>query len=129
MPAVRASVGRRGPPKKLVELPATGRIIVVEGVDRFGSLAQAESGGIEAGVRVQRVALEPRVRPEPGRVGHANDQVTPASLRGLPRLKHYRPHQAALAAAAERRANASLGLRGQRRRWRRGKSRLEALGG
>jgi hypothetical protein len=129
MPAMRASVGRRGAPEELVELPATGRVMVVAGVDRFGSLAQAEPGGIEAGVRVQRVALEPCVSPEPGRVGDADDQVAPASLPGLPRLEHYRPHQAALAAAAERRANASLGLGGKARRSRGCKRRLEALDG
>jgi hypothetical protein len=112
-----------------VELPATGRVIVVAGFDRFGSLTQAQSGGIEAAVHVQRVPLEPCVSPEPGRVGHANDQVAPASVRGLPRLEHDRPHQATLAASAKRRANASLGLWEKRRRWRRGKSRLEALGG
>ena len=112
-----------------MELPAIGRVMVVAGVVRFAYLAQAEPGGIEAGVRVQRVALEPRVSPEPGRVGHADDQVAPASVRGLPRLEHYRPHQAALAAAAERRANASLGPGGKGRRSRRGKRRLEALDG
>jgi hypothetical protein len=116
-------------PEELVELPPTVRFVVVAGLDRFVSLAQTEPGGIEAGVRVQRVALEPCVSPEPGGVGNADDQVAPASVRGLPRLEHYRPHQAALAAAAKHSANASLGPGGKARRSRRGKRRLEALFG
>jgi hypothetical protein len=103
-----------------MELPAIGPVMVVAEFDRCGYPAQAEPGGIEAGVRVQRVAFQPGVSPEPGRVGHPDDQVTAASVRGLPRLEHYRPHQAALAAAAERRANPSLGLRGKRGRSGRG---------
>ena len=102
---------------------------MVAGVGRLTRLAEAEPGRIEAGVGVQRVALEPRVSLEPGRVRDAYDQVAPATVGCLPRLEHDRPHQAALAATAKRRANAPLGLGRKRRRSRGGECRLEALDG
>jgi hypothetical protein len=102
---------------------------MVAGVGGLTRLAEAEPGRIEAGVGVQRVALEPRVSLERGRVRDAYDQVAPAPVGCLPRLEHDRPDQAALATTAKRRANAPLGL-GRKLRWSWGSERrLEAFGG
>jgi hypothetical protein len=113
----------------------------VKGVRAIGSLvvdyracfaqnAKAKLGRIEVGGAVRRrrlIPIEPGMRTEVAGTRNAHDQIAPPAVRDLPRLEHYRGHQAALAAAAEDGANAALGGTGKRsRRWR-GKCGVEPL--